>query len=84
MNPIAAISESVPVKFSIPGTSLDYINLAKTRLQVTYVLTTEDGSPIKDDRDGNGKPLGNSDQVPPVNLALHSIFRQIDLSLNKK
>ena len=45
-NPIAAISESGPIEFNIPGTSLDYINLAKTRLQVTYVLTKADGSPI--------------------------------------
>ena len=83
-NPIAAISESGPIEFNIPGTSLDYINLAKTRLQVTYVITKADGTPIVDERDGNGKPIDTSDQVGPVNLTLHSIFRQIDLSLNQK
>ena len=31
-NPIATISDSRAVEFNIPGTSLDYINLAKTRL----------------------------------------------------
>ena len=83
-NPIAAISESGPIEFNISGTSLAYINLAKTRLQVTYVLTKADGSPIEDERDINGKPTDTSDQVAPVNLTLHSIFRQIDLSLNQK
>ena len=58
--------------------------MAKTRLQVTYVLTTEDGNPIKDERGDQGQPLDTSDQVAPVNLTLHSIFRQIDLSLNQK
>ena len=72
--PIATISESGAIEFNIPGTSLDYINLAKTRLQVTYVLTTEDGNPIKDERGDQGQPLDTSDQVAPVNLTLHSIF----------
>ena len=58
--------------------------MAKTRLQVTYVLTTEDGNPIKDERGDQEQPLDTSDQVAPVNLTLHSIFRQIDLSLNQK
>ena len=83
-NPTATISESGAIEFNIPGTSLDYINLAKTRLQVTYILTTEDGNPIKDERGDQGQPLDTSDQVAPVNLTLHSIFRQIDLSLNQK
>ena len=39
---------------------------------------------IKDERDINGKPTAESDQVGPVNFTLHSIFRQIDLSLNQK
>ena len=83
-NNIATISETGPIKFNIPGTLLDYLNLAKTRLQVTYVLTKADVSPIQDERDDNGVPLDTSDQVAPINLTLHSIFRQIDLSLNQK
>ena len=83
-DPIAAISESGPIEFNIPGTSLDYINLAKTRLQVIYVLTRAGGTPVQDKRDVNGVQTDNSDQVAPINLTLHSIFRQMDLSLNQK
>lgn len=81
-NPIASISGGSTIEFNIPGTSLDYINLAKTRLKVTYCITKENGDPIKDERDGAGDPT--ADQVGPINLTLHSIFRQIDLSLNQK
>ena len=83
-NPVAAISENGIIEFNIPGTSLDYINLAKSKIHVTYVITGPDGEKIKDERDINGKPTPESDQVGPVNFTLHSIFRQIDLSLNQK
>ena len=63
---------------------MDYINLAKSKLHVTYVITGPNGEKIKDERDLNGHPTANSDQVGPVNFTLHSIFRQIDLSLNQK
>ena len=83
-NPVAEISENGIIEFNIPGTSMDYINLAKSKLHVTYVITGPNGEKIKDERDLNGHPTANSDQVGPVNFTLHSIFRQIDLSLNQK
>ena len=83
-NPIATISGGGTIEFNIPGTSMDYVNLAKTKLHINYSIAKEDGSPIKDERDSLGKPTDTSDQVGPVNLTLHSIFRQIDLSLNQK
>ena len=83
-NPIAAISESGAIEFNIPGTSVDYINLSKTKLHITYVITRENGDPIHDERGLNGQPTADSDQVGPVNFPLHSIFRQIDLSFNQK
>ena len=39
---------------------------------------------INDERTRDGDPTPNTDQVAPVNFTLHSIFRQIDLSLNQK
>ena len=83
LNPIAAISGGGVIEFNIPGTSVDYVNLAKTKLQVSHAITHADGSPIVDNR-VSGVPTADSDQVGPVNLTLHSIFRQIDLSLNQK
>ena len=83
-NPIATISEGGVIEFNIPGTSLDYINLAKSRLNISYKLTHSDGTPVQDIRDLNGVPTADLDQIAPVNLTLHSIFHQIDLSLNQK
>ena len=37
-NPIATISEGGVIEFNIPGTSLDYINLAKSRLNIFVYL----------------------------------------------
>ena len=83
-NPIATLSDSGTIEFNIPGTSVDYINLSKTKLHIKYYITNEKGDPIRDERDINGQPTADSDQVGPVNFPLHSIFRQIDLSFNQK
>ena len=83
-NPIAAISEGRVIEFSVPGTSVDYISLGKSKLYVKYIITDEEGDKITDERDIHGAPTANNDQVAPVNFTLHSIFRQIDLSLNQK
>ena len=82
-NPIAAISEGSVIEFSIPGTSVDYISLGKSKLRIKYIITDEEGYKIKD-RTLNGDPTPNCNQVSRVNFTLHSIFRQVDLSLNQK
>ena len=83
-NPIATISENGIIEFNNPGTSMDYINLAKSKIHVAYVITGPNGEKIQDERDINCNPSATSDQVGPVNITLHSIFRQIDLSLSQK
>ena len=83
-NPITSMTDSSVVEFNIPGTSVDYINLSKIKLHIKYVNTDENGDSIVDQRDLNGHPTADRDQVGPVNLTFHSIFRQIDLSLNQK
>ena len=83
-NPIAAITDSSVIEFNIPGTSVDYINLAKTRLHVKYIITDEKGVPIHNKPPSAGQPPTPSHQVAPINLTLHSIFRQVDIALNQK
>ena len=83
-SPIAAISEGGVIEFSVPGTSVDYISLGKSKLHIKYIITDEEGDKITDERDIHGVPTANNHQVAPVNFSLHSIFRQIDLSLNQK
>ena len=48
--PIAVISGGGVIEFNIPGTSVDYVNLAKTKLQVSHAITHADGKPTVDDR----------------------------------
>ena len=83
-NPIAAITEGGVIEFNVPGTSVDYISLGKSKLHIKYVLTDEEGKKVSDERTLDGDPTPNTDQVAPVNFTLHSIFRQVDLSLNQK
>ena len=83
-NPITSLTESTVIEFNIPGTSVDYISLSKTKLHIQYIITYENGESIEDQRDSKGNPVAGSNQVGPVNLTLHSIFCQIDLSLNQK
>ena len=84
-SPVAILSSGGVIEFNIPGNSLDYINLSKSKLHLKYIITKENVDPIVDKRDPtSGKPTDDSDQVGPINFPLHSIFRQIDLSFNQK
>ena len=74
-NPIVAISEGGVIEFSVPGTSVDYISLGKRKLHIKYLITNKEGDKIKDERDINGVPTDNNDQVAPVDFTLHSTFR---------
>ena len=78
-NPIAAITDSSVIEFNIPGTSVDYIKLAKTRLHVKYIITDEKGVPIHNKPPSAGQPATPSHQVAPINLTLHSILDRLIL-----
>ena len=70
-NPIATISQNGIIEFNIPGTSMDYINLAKSKVQVTHVITGPNSEKNQNERDLNDNPTATSDQVGPVNFTLH-------------
>ena len=38
----------IVIEFNFVGTSIDYINLAKTKLHIKYKIVKEDGTAIKD------------------------------------
>ena len=82
-SPVSSISSESCLEFSIPGTSMDYINLKKSRLCIEFKITKENGDPIKYEADALGMPTDNSDQVAPINFPLNTIFRQVDVSLNQ-
>ena len=56
----------------IDGTGDEYLDLYHTNLYVEAKVVCADGSALPEDTD-----------VAPVNLTLHSLFSQVDVSLNE-
>ena len=71
--PISTFANSGTLEFSIPGTSNTYINLKCSTLQIKGKIV-----------DGDGKDIGDADEVALVNAPLHSIWSQVDLYLQKR
>jgi len=70
-HPLTTVGDGSPIEFDIAGNGEDYIDLANTMLYVQAKITQQDGS-----------DLGGDARVGPVNLFLHSLFSQVDISLN--
>ena len=62
--PVTLITYGAPIEFNIAGTSLEYIDLSKTRLHVKTRILKKDGSLCTSD-----------DNVGFINLPLQSLFR---------
>ena len=71
-HPQAPVTDGSPVEFSINGDSEHYLDLANTFIHVQAKVLNADNSALKD----------KEDQVIPVNLFLHSLFSEVDISLN--
>lgn len=71
-HPIANIRDGNPLEFSISGSGEEYIDLSATQLYVRVKI-------LKDN-----VVLPDSEKVAPVNLFLHSLFSQVDVSLNER
>lgn len=69
INPIAGLA--VPYEFEISGTGDQYIDLEETQLYVKCQIVKADGT-----------DLVAADKVGPINYSLHSLFKQVDVSLN--
>ena len=69
--PMASLDSGGPIEFLIPGSGDDYLDLANTMLHVQAKVTR-----------ANGHELDADEPVGPVNNWLHSLFSQVDLSLN--
>lgn len=68
--PTGSITHGSPIEFYISGTGDDYMDLKRTRLYLKIQVANSDGS-----------HLGIDDRVGPINLMLHSMFSQVDVSL---
>ncbi|GFX44264.1 uncharacterized protein F54H12.2 [Trichonephila clavipes] len=60
-------------QFHISGSAEDYIDLSQTQLYVKAKIVKVDNTPITKD-----------DTIGPVNLFLHSLFSQVDVSLTDR
>jgi len=70
-NPLSALSTGGPIEFSVSGSGDDYLDLTQSWLQVTAKVTKSDGT-----------KLDPKACLAPENNWLHTLFSQIDLSLN--
>ena len=70
-HPLTTVSDGSPIEFDVSGTGDDYIDFANTMVYVKVKVTQANGNNLADDA-----------EVGPVNLFLHSLFSQVDISLN--
>jgi hypothetical protein len=78
--PIAAITDHGPIKFFLPGNEERYLDLNDTFLHIKARIARADGAgfAVAD----QGPPVVVADRPLPANLWLHSLFSQLDISLN--
>ncbi|XP_064635795.1 uncharacterized protein F54H12.2-like [Lineus longissimus] len=69
--PLGSLDDDTPIEFFISNRGDEYIDLAKTYLYLEVKVTKSDGT-----------NLDENEKVGPVNYFFHSLFSQIDLSLN--
>ncbi|XP_069109462.1 uncharacterized protein F54H12.2-like [Argopecten irradians] len=71
--PVSQISGSGPIEFHISGQSSDYLDLRRSQLFVKTRILKQDGS-----------PLVANESAAFVNIPLHSLWGQVDVSLQGK
>ncbi|GBN69183.1 hypothetical protein AVEN_76812-1, partial [Araneus ventricosus] len=71
--PLSNIRDGSPVEFHISGSGDEYLDLDDSYIHVKAKITKSDGAPLPD-----------NEPVAPVNLFLHSLFSQVDVSLNDR
>ncbi len=72
MYPLAPLDASPVIEFYVPGGE-DYLDMANTYLCLSAKIKKADGTDITD-----------ASKVGPVNLLMHSLFSQVDVTLNDK
>ena len=70
-HPLTTVADGSPIKFDVAASGEDNIDFANTMLYVKAKITRADGTNLAVD-----SPIG------PSNLFLHSLFSQVDVSLD--
>ncbi|GFR61129.1 hypothetical protein ElyMa_001838200 [Elysia marginata] len=69
--PLAALTPAAPIEFIIRGSGEEYLDLSNTFLHIRAKITKSGGA-----------NLTSEDKAVPVNYWLHSLFSQVDVTLN--
>ncbi|GBN67876.1 hypothetical protein AVEN_141586-1 [Araneus ventricosus] len=82
-HPLSNVFDGGPVEFHISGSGDEYLELSQIQLYVQAKILKADGSRIlKENKTGdNASP---ETTIGPVNLFLHSLFSQVNVSLNDR
>ncbi|XP_071042669.1 uncharacterized protein F54H12.2-like [Parasteatoda tepidariorum] len=72
-HPLSNVFDGGPVEFHISGSGEEFIDLSQTQLHVQAKILKNDNTNLTKD-----------DDIGPVNLFLHSLFSQVDVSLNDR
>ena len=70
-HPVTTVTDGSPIEFDVNGSGDDYVDFANMMLHVKAKVAH-----------GNDTDLAADSAVGPVNLFLHSLFSQVDISLN--
>lgn len=73
VRPINQLTEGAAVEFNVPGTSMTYIDLKNLLVHIKIKIVKADGSNLE-----------ATDKVGLTNNALHSIFSQVNLSVQQQ
>ena len=80
--PLTTLTDSSPIEFVITGSGEEYVDLSQTYLQVTAQITKQNGDDLTTQNAAGAD--GHDAGVGPVNNWLHSLFSQVDVSLNER
>ncbi|GIY08459.1 uncharacterized protein F54H12.2 [Caerostris darwini] len=72
-HPLSNVFDGGPVEFHSSGSGEEYVDLSQTQFYVKAKIVK-----------ANGTPLEKDEKIGPVNLFMHSLFSQMDISLNDR
>ena len=72
-HPISTLNSSAPIEFHISGGGSEYLDLCHTYLHVRAKIVKSDGSDLAE---------ADDKKVAPINYWLHSLFSQVDVTMN--
>ena len=70
-NPVSSINSAAPIEFVVTGSGEEYADLSKTLIEIKAEI-----------RNQHGETIEATKHVAPINNTLHSLFSQLDVSLN--